>query len=158
MVTFDKGWPRARLRGQLVWFLAWVAVTVLGMILTPNDTGHGTHSQLGLPPCGSAVVFGRPCPGCGMTTSVSALVHLDVAGAARAHPLGPFMYALFTASAFASLYGFVRGRRLNTDSVAFNRLMWAVAIAFLAFGIARFALVEYPREDIPWPTFIDFRS
>ena len=158
MVTFDRGWPKARLRGQLVWFVAWLVITVIGAILTPNDSGHGTHTQLGLPPCGSVLVFGRPCPGCGMTTSVSALVHLDIAGAVRAHPLGPFMYALFTASALASLYGYVRGMRFNTDSVAFNRFMWAVAIAFIVFGIARFTLVEYSPEELPWPTFLNLRS
>jgi hypothetical protein len=43
-------------------------------VLTPEPSGHGTHQQLGLPPCTFSVLFGRPCPSCGMTTSWACLV------------------------------------------------------------------------------------
>src|SRR5690606_33691507 len=44
---------------------------VLGLApwLTPAAAGHGTHGQLGLPPCGWVLAMGRPCPSCGMTTA-----------------------------------------------------------------------------------------
>jgi hypothetical protein len=42
---------------------------------------HGTHRQLGLPPCILNIATGLPCPACGMTTSISLLAHGDPAEA-----------------------------------------------------------------------------
>jgi hypothetical protein len=39
-------------------------------------------------PCPLRTITGIPCPFCGMTTSVEATVHLDVAGAIAANPAG----------------------------------------------------------------------
>lgn len=39
-------------------------------------------------PCPLRAVTGIPCPLCGMTTSVTAAAHLDLAGAAAANPVG----------------------------------------------------------------------
>ena len=49
---------------------------------------HGTHRQLGLPPCMLNLATGLPCPACGMTTSVSLLVHGDPAAAWRTNWAG----------------------------------------------------------------------
>ncbi|MCA9610613.1 MAG: hypothetical protein KC619_33690, partial [Myxococcales bacterium] len=40
-----------------------LAVLVTAAMLTPSPEGHGTHTQLGLPPCGFLVYTGYPCPG-----------------------------------------------------------------------------------------------
>ena len=45
-------------------------------------------------PCAFAKIFHVPCPACGTTRSVRALLHLDVLGALRFNPLGPFVAAL----------------------------------------------------------------
>ena len=42
--------------------------------LQPAREGLGTHQQLGLPPCTFRVLFDRPCPSCGMSTSWAHLV------------------------------------------------------------------------------------
>ena len=39
-------------------------------------------------PCPLRLTTGIPCPLCGMTTSVTAAAHLDLAGAAAANPVG----------------------------------------------------------------------
>ncbi len=44
--------------------------------------------------CPIAQWFHVPCPGCGMTRSVEALLHLDLAGVLRFNPLGPVHAAL----------------------------------------------------------------
>lgn len=56
--------------------------------LTPNPTGMGTHQRLGLPPCGFVVMFGMPCPSCGMTTSWSWLTRGDLIRSWQANPGG----------------------------------------------------------------------
>ena len=47
---------------------------------------------VGLPgwPCPFKAAFGIPCPGCGMSTSVSCLLHGDWQGAFATHAFAPF--------------------------------------------------------------------
>lgn len=145
MIRFENGVDRRQLAGHLMWFGLWLAVTFVGVfLLTPDPAGHGTHRQLGLPPCPSVLLFDRPCPGCGLTTSFTATMHARLAEAFRAHPFGPVLYGLFTLSAFANLYGFVTRRRFDTASRAFNVAMAVLALTFIAFGAFRFATVTYP--------------
>lgn len=47
----------------------------IGLYLTPDARGLGTHEALGLPPCAFRYATGLPCPGCGMTTAVSHAAH-----------------------------------------------------------------------------------
>lgn len=144
MVWFEDGWDRRRLRGQFTWFVAWVIITVIGaIILRPDPAGHGTHQQLGLPPCPSVVFFGRPCPGCGLTTSWTSVLHGQITQSIEAHPLGAFLYLLFTASALACGYGYWKQRRFVSDSKGANAFMFGVAVAVLGYGAWRFATVPY---------------
>src|SRR5687768_9011989 len=85
---FEPVEPR-RVRGGFVFFGSWLVVTGIALALTPNPAGHGTHKQLGLSACPSAVLFDRPCPGCGLTTSWTAFVHGDFAASVSAHLFGP---------------------------------------------------------------------
>ena len=48
----------------------------------------GTHTQLGLPPCGFLSLTSLPCPACGLTTAFAHLARLELTSAVRAHPLG----------------------------------------------------------------------
>jgi len=59
---------------------------------------HGTHRQLGLPPCLMNLATGLPCPACGMTTSVSLLVHGDPAAAWRTNWAGTLIGLLGAAA------------------------------------------------------------
>lgn len=57
--------------------------------------------------CGFLAVLGAPCPGCGMTRSVVALLGGDVAASLRWHPLGlPLAAAAAAAGAMALHEGF----------------------------------------------------
>jgi hypothetical protein len=140
MGLFERGFERSNLRGQMYGFGIWLAVTVVGAALHPDPSGHGTHTQLGLPPCPSAFLFDRPCPGCGMTTSWSATIHGDLPAAFAAHPLGPILYGAFTAYALAGLFGWFRRLKLNTDSLAFSRALLGLAVLVVTFGIVRAAI------------------
>ena len=47
-------------------------------------------------PCPLRTITGVPCPMCGMTTSVEATVHLDLAGAFAANPAGIILVVVAT--------------------------------------------------------------
>jgi len=134
MVFYESVASRRLLVGHLLWFLLWTGVTVVGTRLSASPHLHGTHQQLGLPPCPSVLLSHRPCPGCGLTTSFTATLHADWPIAFAAHPFGPVLYALFTASAFACLVGFVRQQRFNTDSRALGIFLIVLTTSFLLYG------------------------
>lgn len=146
MVRFRAGEPKKRLAGQLVWFLLWAVTTGFALYLSPAKQLHGTHTQLGLPPCPSAAFFDRPCPGCGLTTSFTAMVHGDFLTAFQANPFGPVFYLLFTVSALVCLYGWLKGLYLDTNTKSFNFATLALLIGFVAFGVVRFATVKFDSD------------
>ncbi len=68
-------------------------VLIVAAGLNPYDASgqplsHGTHRQLGLPPCVLQSVLSLPCPACGMTTSMSLLIHGDALSAWRVNWAG----------------------------------------------------------------------
>lgn len=118
------------------------AVMITAACLTPDPHGHGTHTQLGLPPCGFLVFSGYPCPGCGLTTAFSHMIRLEVFGAWSANPFG---IALFLATAafipFAAL-GFVRGWQVVAalDRVHAEKVAIVLALLSVASWVTRVAL------------------
>lgn len=141
MAVFEQAPSRKSIAMQAVLFSVWVAVTGIADWLKPSVSGHGTHTQLGLPPCPSVFLFGRPCPGCGMTTSWTNFVHGDFPAAFHAHPLGPLMYLLFTAAAWFALVGFVKGQRFSIESKRTNYALIGLLVVFFGFGVIRMITV-----------------
>lgn len=129
---------RRKYLGSLTLPLVWLAVTGFGIYLRPSPDGHGTHQQLGLPPCGSVILFDRPCPGCGLTTSWTATIHGNLAEAFSAHPLGPPLYLIFTVLAVANVWAFAKKRTVDTSGVRWTYGVVAAGIIFFGFGMARF--------------------
>lgn len=81
------------------WLMVVAAIGLLGLLgvtrlLTPNESGVGTHRALGLPPCGSIAMWGIPCPSCGMTTSWAWFVRGNFPRSWAANP-GGFLLAIF---------------------------------------------------------------
>ncbi|MEZ0324886.1 MAG: DUF2752 domain-containing protein [Fimbriimonas sp.] len=140
MTLFEPARDRKQISGQLIWFLVWVGVTGVAAFLTPNASGHGTHQALGMPPCPSVLLFDRPCPGCGLTTSWTAFVHGNFALSFRAHALGPATYLLFTLGAWACLYGWIKNWRFGSDEKWAHRSVSVAVAVFLAFGLIRMAV------------------
>lgn len=138
MVRFERGVPRKDLVGQALLFGAWLVITVLLVWLRPSSTGHGTHVQLGLPPCPAMIVYGKPCPGCGLTTSWSSLAHGDCVQGFRSHAFGPPLYLFFSVFAVLGGWGFFKRVRIDTSS---NRFMWfsiIFTVSFIGYGVIRF--------------------
>jgi len=101
----------------------------IGAYVTPDPAGHGSHTQLGLPPCAWAATLGKPCPTCGMTTAVSHAAHGHLWAAFLTQPFGLVvalgltvafwsgLHVAFTGSQLGPLYG-----RLMTP-----RVLWTLA-------------------------------
>lgn len=132
-----SGWAR---RSHALLLLGVLVMVAVGLYLTPDPAGHGTHQQLGLPPCTIYYLTGRPCPSCGLTTSVSAILHGQFGLAWRANPMGFIIVAAATAIAFNSLFALFWGRSVRIENTRFTLLLLALLALWLLHGAVRFAL------------------
>ena len=124
-----------RLRGGLIAAPAW-AVLITGALLTPMSRRSGTHEQLGLPPCDFMASTGWPCPACGMTTSVSAMMHGQFELAARAHPFGVLLAAALAAVAVLGTLELITGRNVLRWLRPGGWMIWTVIIGLpLGWGL-----------------------
>ena len=105
-------------------------------------------SSLFLPPDGLGVTvcwfkscFGLPCPGCGLTRSVTCISHLEFVKAWNYHPFGPVIYVLFVANVVLLVVPKARRESLKNTIRKNNRWLYAVymafVLAFLTFGCLR---------------------
>ena len=133
---------RREIAASLTLSTVWVFVTVVGLLLPPDAHGHGTHQRLGLPPCPSVLLFDRPCPGCGLTTSWTALLHGDLPLAFHAHALGPFLYLAYSAFALGTFLLAYRRRRWR-EARWTNTAMAALLAMFVGYGVVRMATTPH---------------
>lgn len=106
----------------------------LGAWMTPAPEGHGTHVQLGMPPCGWKFAFGQPCATCGMTTAVSHAAHGDLWSSLKTQPFGLLVALGASVGFWTALHGAATGSRVD-------RMLWwilrprpLVACGILFFG------------------------
>jgi hypothetical protein len=92
--------------------LAALAVLIVAARLEPDARGMGTHTQLGLPPCGWVVAFGKPCFTCGMTTAFARAARGDAPGAFRAQPMGALLAVAAAGLFWAGVHSAATGSRL----------------------------------------------
>lgn len=129
---------------RFVWAILFgipTAVVITAAMLTPNPAGHGTHTQLGLPPCGFLVFTGYPCPGCGLTTSFAYMVRVNLLGAWLANPFGIVLFLCTFAMIPLAAVGFVRGwsvvatlDRIHAEKIAIAlsalcMIVWSIRVA-----------------------------
>ncbi|MEM6553550.1 MAG: DUF2752 domain-containing protein [Planctomycetota bacterium] len=129
----------------LVLFLPAATLLTTAALLAPNPDGHGTHTSLGLAPCGLLQATGIPCPTCGMTTAFALAADASLLQSLLTQPLG-FLLALATACVvIVSGYALVTGMRLQPliDAVLQPRTFWvfaALTVLAWAYTIARMQL------------------
>lgn len=131
------GAPRpARSRGH-AWVLASSGALLLALALLrwyarPDARGYGTHEQFGLPPCAMMSVTGVPCPGCGVTTSVSLAVHGHWLESLATQPFGLLVVLGIPLFALWALWGHARDRDRWLDLRAgLRNRVWVLAVAAL---------------------------
>lgn len=153
-VAGDFGYPssgpppseQGGIASRIIWFILGalpLAVIATATTLMPSAEGHGTHTQLGLPPCGFLESTGLPCPGCGLTTSFSHMVRFDWAGASSANAFG---VALFLVSFFTipvSFYAMVKGLPViaTMEKLQFEKVVVALAISSTVVWCVRIATI-----------------
>jgi hypothetical protein len=119
------GFPVAR-RGRWLlvgWSLFLIGGFALAFALEPDPRGYGTHQSLGLPPCTFRMLFGIPCPSCGMTTSFSHLMHGNVSQAIRASASGVVLAAVCAIQIPWCWWSAVRSRLVAVAQPA-TTLLW----------------------------------
>ncbi len=134
--------PPVRVYAAIVGLLC-LALLITGASLAASEAGHGTHTQLGLPPCAFAATLGKPCATCGMTTAVTEASSGNLARAFVVQPFGAGI-ALAAATAFwMSLYVAATGSRV-----------WKLAVPLLRprpmLTITGLLLVSWVYKMIVW--------
>jgi len=119
-----------------------LALVVLGTLVTPDPSGHGTHTRLGLPPCLSMEWLGVPCPGCGVTTSVTLAAHGHLGQAFLNQPLGLVVAGLLALYPLWALWQLARGRDLHQRVTRMSARTWLVGVAVAVLASWVYKLVS----------------
>jgi len=118
-----------------------LAVLLVAWRLNPDSSGHGTHTQLGMAPCGWLVVTGKPCMTCGMTTSFAHAAHGELAASFHAQPMGMMLAVVAAACFWGGAYVAATGSRLGSAVARMMgwRMVWAALAMFMAAWVYKLA-------------------
>jgi hypothetical protein len=103
---------------------------VLSFVLPPDG--------IGVTICWFQSLYGLPCPGCGLTRSLTCISHLQFSKAWNYHPFGPLIYALFVANAVLLFLPRTTRRALRRQASQsdgwLKPIYVAIVLSFVAFG------------------------
>ncbi|MGB0678401.1 MAG: DUF2752 domain-containing protein [Polyangiales bacterium] len=124
---------------RLQWGLTLLALGALwgtAWCLPADARGYGSHEALGLPPCTMRVLFGQPCPGCGMTTAFAHLAKGHWQAAWIAQPAGVILATCSAGLALLAAFGLWR---------AWSPLdvLWRLGAHWLAIGLSGVILIVW---------------
>ena len=114
-----------------------IGLLIVAGLLKPNTSGMGTHQQLGLPPCTTVMLFGIPCPTCGMTTSWSHFMRGQWVASWSANPGG---FCLAILSVVTAIWGFVTAGTGVYRHWVSGRVAFAISMVILAITLFDWAL------------------
>jgi hypothetical protein len=125
-----------------------LCVAWLGLLVASLTPPHGA----GFTVCWLNATTGLPCPGCGLSRSLSCGLRGLFLESWHYHPLGLIILGLFLATASVSLLP-VRlrdqlGRVLESRALLFNAFYAAFVAAFVCFGTAR--ALHQLLHGAPW--------
>jgi uncharacterized protein DUF2752 len=129
---------------RLLWLLipvSFLFVVITAMLLHPDAKGIGTHQALGLPECFFHRLTGKICPSCGLTTSFTYLVHLNLIQSFKSHPLGPLLFIMYALTATFSLLEFFGNSTPLRSLLNGRHTQWIYGgvIIYLATWVGRLA-------------------
>ncbi len=117
------------------------APLVLAAWLKPATQGIGTHTQLGLPPCGFKMATGYPCATCGCTTAFAHATNGSLLQSFLTQPFGAVLavslamltliagWAAVTGMPLAPVTRFLGTRRVVLSGVGLLLAAWAYKAA-----------------------------
>jgi len=121
-----------------------LGLLVLGFLFAPDARGYGTHEQLGLQPCFPMATWNVPCPGCGVTTSVSLAMHGRLWRAIVNQPFGFVVWLCFVLFVLWAPVAHFRGRDLWHDLqvVQYGPVLKVLAVLAGLAWVYKLALVR----------------
>lgn len=131
-VPYEFTWGASLLSG-FVCMLA-TSLLIVAANLTPDASGMGTHSQLGLAPCGFLDRTGVPCATCGMTTSFALAADGRLIASFINQPAGALLALLTAIVALLSGYASFKGLSLFPLLGVFWRPMTIVAFGVIVIA------------------------
>lgn len=128
VAAMAKAEPSARAAAGIIVVLC-LGLLLVAASISPSPEGHGSHTQLGLPPCGWVLAFNKPCVTCGMTTSFSAMAHGQVLRSFITQPAGAIFCIAAAALFWLALHTLVTGSRAVHLAAALltTRVLWIAA-------------------------------
>ena len=114
--------------------LACLAMLTAAARTSPDGRGHGTHEQLGMPPCAWPGMFDMPCPTCGMTTAFAHTANLDLGRAFVTQPMGAVLALVCAVAFWVALHSALTGSRAlgAAGSMLSGKGTWVAIIGLLA--------------------------
>ncbi|MEM7680667.1 MAG: DUF2752 domain-containing protein [Planctomycetota bacterium] len=127
-----------RLIGAVVMLVgaAWLGV---GVWLSPDYRGLGTHQQLGLSACGLHERYGVPCPTCGMTTAFTLATQGRLLQAMSVQFAGALLALAVAMATLAGAWSLVTGASLApaANALAQARTWWVLGGLTLAAWLVK---------------------
>lgn len=114
----------------LMFFLPCAVVLGIASWFTPDGDGYGTHTQLGLAPCGFVARTGMPCATCGMTTSFAYAADGNIVRSFITQPAGATLATITAMISLLSGYALVTGINL----LPVFRMVWQPKLIVI-FGV-----------------------
>ena len=136
--------PHSATSQRVIWSMVAagsLVILALAALLEPDARGYGTHTQLGLPPCGLRALTGALCPGCGLTTAFAHAVRGEWLMAANANPLGLVLFLVVCASIPVGITAAVRDWSVDAVIERAGAHRWALGVAGCAIAVWAFRLV-----------------
>ncbi len=128
----------------LLFLSVFIAISIAGFILHPSPSGMGTHEELGLPPCGFLTMTGIPCPSCGLTTSITYLLHGYWAMSILSQPFGFILYLTLVSLTVISVCAMVKRIPFRSviDSENFEKGQFLLLIMFIVSWIYKIIITK----------------
>lgn len=127
-----------------------LALLLVAATLRPQASGSGTHTQLGLAPCGWVVKYGRPCMTCGMTTAFAHAAEGELSKSFVAQPGGLVLAVGAAATFWAGLHVAATGSRLGHMFARLLTPRWIAvgAVVFLAAWVYKLVTFTNPLAPV----------
>ncbi len=123
--------------------VACISLLIVAAWLTPASPGHGTHTQLGLPPCPWPATVGGPCPTCGMTTAFALAADGRFLASFLTQPFG-FILAVLAAC------GFWAGLHIAATGSPAGRIYGKLLLPRVVWTLVGLALASWAYKWATW--------